>query len=162
MTTVIITVHIMLVLALIVLVLLQRSEGGALGMGGGGGGGGSFMSARGAADALTRTFRVELTVANPDLALRAGQTAEIAIQADGALAHLLPSSALTLDDEGTLGVRTVNAETRTEFLPVTILRDTREGIWVTGLPDQVDVITLGQEYVTDGVPLAPSYEDVIQ
>jgi len=44
----------MVVLALVVIVLLQRSEGGALGMGGGGGGGG-MMSARGAANALTRT-----------------------------------------------------------------------------------------------------------
>jgi len=59
MTTVLIVVHIMLVLALIVLVLLQRSEGGALGIGGGGGGGGGgFMSARGAADALTKSTTV--------------------------------------------------------------------------------------------------------
>ena len=58
MTTVLIVIHIMLVLALIVLVLLQRSEGGALGIGGGGGGGGGFMSARGAADALTKTTSI--------------------------------------------------------------------------------------------------------
>jgi len=59
MTTVLIVIHIMLVLALIVLVLLQRSEGGALGIGGGGGGGGGgFMSARGAADALTKTTTI--------------------------------------------------------------------------------------------------------
>ena len=59
MTTVLIVIHIMLVLALIVLELLQRSEGGALGIGGGGGGGGgSFMSARGAADALTKTTTI--------------------------------------------------------------------------------------------------------
>ena len=55
MATVLIVIHIMLVVALIILVLMQRSEGGALGIGGGGGGGGGFMSARGAADALTRT-----------------------------------------------------------------------------------------------------------
>ena len=59
METVLIVIHIMLVLALIVLVLLQRSEGGALGIGGGGGGGGGgFMSARGAADALTQTTTI--------------------------------------------------------------------------------------------------------
>jgi preprotein translocase subunit SecG len=52
-STVVIVIHIMVVLALVVIVLLQRSEGGALGMGGGGGGG--LMSARGAANALTRT-----------------------------------------------------------------------------------------------------------
>jgi len=50
--TVVIVIHLMVVVTLVTVVLLQRSEGGALGMGGGGGGG---MSARGAANALTRT-----------------------------------------------------------------------------------------------------------
>lgn len=51
-STVVIVIHLMVVLALVIVVLLQRSEGGALGMGGGGSG---MMSARGAANALTRT-----------------------------------------------------------------------------------------------------------
>ena len=55
MGTVLILIHLMVVVAMIAIVLLQRSEGGALGMGGGGGSGGGFMSARGAANALTRT-----------------------------------------------------------------------------------------------------------
>lgn len=55
METVIIVIHLMVVLALIGVVLLQRSEGGALGIGGGGGG---LMSARGAANALTRATAV--------------------------------------------------------------------------------------------------------
>jgi preprotein translocase subunit SecG len=58
MQTVLIVIHLMVVVAMIAVVLLQRSEGGALGMGGGGGGGGGFMSARGAADALTRTTAI--------------------------------------------------------------------------------------------------------
>ncbi len=52
MQTVLIVIHLMIVIALVGVVLLQRSEGGALGIGGGSGG---LMSARGAADALTRT-----------------------------------------------------------------------------------------------------------
>uniref|UniRef100_UPI0035620B69 efflux RND transporter periplasmic adaptor subunit n=1 Tax=Puniceibacterium confluentis TaxID=1958944 RepID=UPI0035620B69 len=114
------------------------------------------------ADPLTRTFRVEVTVPNPDLGLRAGQTAEIAVQAEGAPAHLVPQSALTLNDEGALGVRTVDADGLAAFLPVEVLRDTPQGMLVTGLPDRVSIITVGQEYVTDGVPVAPSYEDVLQ
>lgn len=59
METVLIVIHLMVVFALVVVVLLQRSEGGALGMGGGsGGGGGGFMSARGAANALTKVTAV--------------------------------------------------------------------------------------------------------
>lgn len=114
------------------------------------------------ADPVTRTFRIELTVDNPDLSIRDGQTAEIAVEADGALAHLLPQSALTLDDDGTLGVRTVAEDDTALFRAVTLLRDTQTGVLVAGLPEQVDVITLGQEYVTDGVLVESSFEEVIQ
>jgi len=54
METVVIVVHLMIVLALVGVVLLQRSEGGGLGIGGGSG----FMTARGAANALTRTTAI--------------------------------------------------------------------------------------------------------
>src|SRR5262245_27388343 len=54
METVIIVIHLMIVLALVGVVLLQRSEGGGLGIGGGSG----FMTARGAANALTRTTAI--------------------------------------------------------------------------------------------------------
>ena len=120
----------------------------------------TFIARR--ADETTRTFRVDITLPNPDLAIRAGQTAEIAIEADGAMAHLLPQSALTLDDDGRLGIRSVAADGTAQFLPVSVLRDTRSGIWVSGLPERVDVITVGQEYVTDGVPVRPSFEEVVQ
>ncbi|MDU8911119.1 efflux RND transporter periplasmic adaptor subunit [Aestuariicoccus sp. MJ-SS9] len=114
------------------------------------------------ADSVTRTFRVEIEVPNADLAIRDGQTAEIGIEADGAMAHLLPQSTLTLNDDGTLGVRVVNDAGEAQFMAVTLLRDTRQGVWLTGLPDTVNVITVGQEYVTDGVPVSPSYEEVMQ
>lgn len=50
MQTILIVIHLLVVLALVGVVLLQRSEGGGLGIGGGSG----FMTARGAANALTR------------------------------------------------------------------------------------------------------------
>lgn len=58
MENVLIVIHLLVVIALVCVVLLQRSEGGALGIGGGGGG---FMSARGAADTLTRTTSILAT-----------------------------------------------------------------------------------------------------
>jgi len=52
-----------------------------------------------------------------------------------------------------------------KFSEVTIASDTREGVWVLGLPASADVITIGQEYVVDGqavdatnVPIATSSE----
>ena len=115
-----------------------------------------------AADNTTRTFRVEIKVPNPDLTLRDGETAEIMISAEGKTAHLLPQSALTLDDEGTLGVRLVDGESRALFAPITLLRDTPQGVWMTGLPDSADVIVIGQEYVTDGVPVRPAFQELGQ
>lgn len=114
------------------------------------------------ADPETRTFRVEVTIPNPDLAVRDGQTAEIVIATEATRAHLLPSSALTLDDAGRLGVRVVDETSHARFVPLDIVRDTPEGVWVTGLPDKADVIIVGQEYVTDGAPVLPSFREATQ
>lgn len=109
------------------------------------------------ADSQTRTFRVEVQVPNTDLSIRDGQTVEIIVASDGAIAHLLPQSSLTLNNEGLVGVRTVQDDNRAGFAPVTILRDTQEGIWLTGLPQEVSVIVSGQEYVIDGVKMNVTY-----
>jgi len=112
-----------------------------------------------AADPTTRTFRVELEVPNDDLSIRDGQTAEIIIAAEGKSAHLLPQSALTLNDNGQLGVRVVTKDNEADFVPVTVLRDTIDGIWLAGLPEKADVIIIGQEYVVAGVPVEASYQE---
>src|SRR6056297_427396 len=119
-----------------------------------------FLSRK--ADPTTRTFRVDIRVPNPDLTLRDGQTAEITISADGTRAHLLPQSALTLNDEGTLGVRLVRDDKSAGFQPVTLLRDNPNGVWLAGLPEQANVIVIGQEYVTDGVKVDPTYRELGQ
>lgn len=114
------------------------------------------------ADDTTRTFRIEVKVPNPDTSLRDGETAEIMIGAEGKTAHLLPQSALTLNDEGTLGLRIVDVENRAQFVAVHLLRDSPSGVWVTGLPDKADVIIIGQEFVTDGVAVEPVFQDLSQ
>ena len=119
----------------------------------------SFLSR--SADARTRTFRVEITVANPDVAIRDGQTADILIQSEGVAAHLLPASSMTLNDDGTLGVRIADSGV-VRFVPVRMVRDTANGVWLTGLPDVADVIVVGQEFVTDGVPVRITYEELTQ
>jgi len=111
------------------------------------------------ADKTTRTFRVEIQVPNADLKIRDGQTAKIIVSADGAKAHLLPQSALTLNDDGDLGVRIVDDDSLAQFRELTLLRDTSEGVWVAGLPEVADVITIGQEYVVDGVAVVATFEE---
>jgi len=109
------------------------------------------------ADELTRTFRTEITVPNPDLVLRDGQTVEIVIRTAPIRAHLLPASSLTLNDEGVLGVRVIE-EGLAAFTGVELIRDTVDGVLLAGLTDEAEVILVGQEYVTDGVPVRATYE----
>ena len=119
----------------------------------------SFISR--SADEATRTFRVEVQVDNADEAISDGQTADIFIASDGASAHLLPQSALTLNDEGLMGVRIVEDD-RAAFAPVTVVRDTTEGIWVSGLSNEASIIVVGQEFVTEGVPVRVTYREAMQ
>ncbi|HMO72734.1 MAG TPA: efflux RND transporter periplasmic adaptor subunit [Paracoccaceae bacterium] len=105
------------------------------------------------ADPLTRTFRVDVTVPNPDLHIRDGQTAEMLIAAEGRMGHIVPASALTLDDNGRLGLRLVDAGVA-GFAAGQMLRDTTSGVWVTGLPDEAEIIVVGQEFVADGAAVA--------
>ena len=114
------------------------------------------------ADPQTRTFRVEIEVPNADQKIRDGQTAEILITSDGANAHLVPQSALTLNDEGTLGLRLLTEGNIVKFNDVQMVRDTMEGVWVTGLPDVATVIVVGQEYVVDGVEVVPTFREAKQ
>ena len=110
------------------------------------------------ADEETRTYRVEVAAPNSALDIRDGMTAEIMIRLPSAPAHLLPPSALTLDDAGRLGVRTVHAGAA-RFLPVEIMADAPGGVWVSGLPGEAEVIVVGQEFVTEGSTIAVTYAD---
>ncbi len=108
-----------------------------------------------AADQTTRTFRVEVEVANAAFDLREGVTTQLNFMLEPTPAHKLPSSVLTLNDAGQIGVRTTDADDMVRFKPVSILGDGRDGIWVAGLPDEVDIITVGQDYVLDGQKVDP-------
>lgn len=107
------------------------------------------------ADISTRTFKIEIAAPNPDRKIRAGITSAIDIPIDAIKAHLLPSALVSLDDTGVTGVYAVNTDNTVEFLPVSLLTLTREGAWVTGLPDTVTLITVGQHYVLPGQTVEP-------
>lgn len=108
------------------------------------------------ADAETRTFLAEVEVANDDRAIPAGISAEVVIPTGDATAHFLSPSIVSLNTEGTLGVKTVNADNVVAFHPIQMVKAQIDGIWVTGLPETVDVITVGQGYVNKGEIVAPS------
>ena len=97
----------------------------------------------------TRTFRIELEVANKDRSLKDGITAQIHIPVAERHAHVIPSSALVLSDKGVVGVRVVDGEI-VRFREVKIIGDDARGVWVSGLDDKTALIVVGQQFVKEG------------
>lgn len=102
------------------------------------------------ADSATRTFEVELEVPNQNLLLRTGVTAQIRVPVGAVAAHRISSALLALDDAGILGVKGVDENHTVQFYPVEIVKAEAEGIWLTGLPEELTIITVGQNFVRRG------------
>ena len=108
----------------------------------------SFISP--SAETTTRTFEITIKADNEDLSFKSGITTKITIAGSELKAHKIPPSILTLQDDGTVGVKAVNKDSIVVFYPTTSVKDTIDGIWVSGLPDIVNLIVTGQEYVSVG------------
>jgi len=101
------------------------------------------------ADATTRTFRIEVELPNADNTLRDGVSADIRIPVRRVAAFHISPGILVLDDAGAVGVRVVEKGI-VHFRPIKIVSDGPDGMWITGLPERVNIITVGQEFVNDG------------
>ena len=108
----------------------------------------SFVSK--SATPSTRSFRVEAEVRNPKGFIRDGITGTLEISTNKILANKISPSILLLSDSGTLGIRIVNNDGIVEFLPIKILEDTQEGLWVQGIPNASNLIVRGQGFVENG------------
>lgn len=104
----------------------------------------------------TRTFLAEIEVANDDGAIPAGISAEVVIPTGEATAHFLSPSIVSLSTEGELGIKTVDEDAVVVFYPIQVVKAQIDGIWVTGLPDEIALITVGQGFVNEGETVAPS------
>lgn len=110
------------------------------------------------ADEQTRTFRVEVTIDNPQSTMPAGLSARIAIPTGQARGHFISPAILSLGTSGDLGIKTVEADNTVGFAPVAIVRAQTDGVWVTGLPETAQIITVGQGFVNKGDVVDPRPE----
>ena len=101
------------------------------------------------AAAETRTFLAEIEVPNEDGAIPAGISAEIRIPTGTETAHFISPSVVSLNPEGVTGVKTVE-DGKVAFHPIEVVRAEVDGIWVTGLPEEAEIITIGQGFVREG------------
>ena len=108
----------------------------------------SFVSK--SATPSTRSFRVEAEVKNPNGLIRDGITGTLQIETNKILANKISPSIMLLSDSGSLGVRIVNEDSIVNFVPIKILEDTQDGIWVKGIPNLSSLIIRGQGFVENG------------
>ena len=115
----------------------------------------SFLARQ--ANAATKGYRVEALMENPDQLLRAGVSAQLNVQLAAVQAHLIPASSILLGDRGNSVVRVLLNDQTVTSVDIAVVGETREGIWVTGLPKEVVLVTVGQNYIIDGERVEPEF-----
>ena len=104
-------------------------------------------------DPLTRNFRVEIKINNKQKQIISGLSSDVRIELSKEDAYFIPSSLISLDDQGKIGIKVVQ-EKKVLFLTIDIISDTGNGYWVNSnsknnLEDYM-LITQGHEYVIEG------------
>ncbi|MEX0584763.1 MAG: efflux RND transporter periplasmic adaptor subunit [Natronospirillum sp.] len=112
----------------------------------------SFISSR--ANAETRTFTVDIQ-ATTDAPEAAGVSAEITFPLAPIDAHFVSPSLLALNEDGDLMLKHLNDDDVVVASTVRMVRSSTQGIWVTGLPPTVRLITVGQGFVSPGDRVEP-------
>ena len=111
------------------------------------------------ANERTRNFKVQLEMSNKDKKVLAGISGEIKLNLDPVDSFFIPSSVVTLNNNGELGIKIIE-DKKAKFLSINILSDTGKGYWISnnGL-SKIDLITRGQEFVLEHELVIPSYEN---
>jgi multidrug efflux system membrane fusion protein len=102
------------------------------------------------ANPTTRSYRVEAKINNTDLQLRSGISGQLQFRLDSVKAHLIPASLILLNAEGQTVVRAVDQENLVTQHMVAVVGEAENGLWVSELPTMINLITVGQNYVTQG------------
>ncbi|PYF84671.1 multidrug efflux system membrane fusion protein [Marinomonas alcarazii] len=111
------------------------------------------------ANETSRTISVELLVDNPNNTIPAGLTASVDFIIDEQKAHALSPALLTLDDTGRTAIKTISIDNTVTITPVDIVKSERDHVWVVGLPDNVNIITVGQGFVSAGDLVDAHYQN---
>jgi multidrug efflux system membrane fusion protein len=97
----------------------------------------------------TNTFKIEVEVPNPNYTQMAGMSTELALPLETTWAMRISPAVMSLDEQGNLGVKTVVDE-HVKFVPIDIVKSDSQGVWLSGMGQQADVIILGHGFVRDG------------
>jgi multidrug efflux system membrane fusion protein len=97
----------------------------------------------------TRTFDVEIDLPNKDRKIRAGMSVEATINAGTLPAFAMSPAHLSVGENGELTAKTV-VDGKAVLVPVDVVRSGAELVFVSGLPNNAILLTVGQGFVEDG------------
>ena len=113
----------------------------------------SYISSR--AEEATRTFYIEVTLDNPERQRLAGSSAEFTITLPPRQVHTLSPALFSLDEQGQLAIKHVVENNRVAQTAIELVSADTERAYVTGLPNPVQLITLGAGLVSPGDTVTP-------
>ena len=102
------------------------------------------------ADYNTKTFEIIVIFDNSDLQVRDGISAELIIYKDKIKVHKISPSVLSLGENGDIGIKVLNKDNEVIFKEIEIIEDTSDYMLISGLDDEENIITIGQQYVSSG------------
>ncbi|MDB4184323.1 efflux RND transporter periplasmic adaptor subunit [Alphaproteobacteria bacterium] len=102
------------------------------------------------ADYDTKTFEIIVIFDNSDLQIRDGISAELSIYKDKIKVHKISPSVLSLGEDGDIGIKVLNKDNEVIFKEIEIIDDTSDYMLISGLDDEENIITIGQQYVSSG------------
>lgn len=116
------------------------------------------------ADKLTRNFKVQIKLSNPNNKIISGLSSEIEIGTKNDSAFFIASSLISLNSQGILGIKIILND-KVSFLPIEVLSDVGTGYWIKLkklVAKDILIITQGSEYVTDGDLISFKFEEDAQ
>ncbi|OMH25650.1 efflux RND transporter periplasmic adaptor subunit [Motiliproteus sp. MSK22-1] len=102
------------------------------------------------AETETRSYRIEVETPKPLNERWIGLSVSLVVPVERVRGHHISASLLNLNSSGELVVKILNTDQKVSILPVKIIRSEDDGVWVSGLPEEVTIITLGQGFYQQG------------
>lgn len=106
-----------------------------------------------AADASTKTFVIEVQFDNSVLRRASGETVLLHIPYQQKMAHKISKSSLLLSEEGNITVKTIDENGQVMDNQVEMIDEVEDGVWVVGLPDKCEIITIGGYFLKAGTKI---------
>ncbi|MGF1700150.1 efflux RND transporter periplasmic adaptor subunit [Photobacterium makurazakiensis] len=107
----------------------------------------------------TNTYPIEIEIPNPNMTLTAGISADVELVLETEDAIKITPSMLALDEGGNLGIKALIENNVVRFTPISLVKVEPDGVWLGGISEPIDVITVGQGFVRDGDTALPVHQN---